>query len=304
MRMVVLALALGLAVALVMALQRLWQRRAREGGPPPLLQALDPRALLERLDQQRPPLTVEQVQHRVVDGVFESAERTLTGRILPDTVVVSVDPETAGRIAPHWVRVHAELVTSLRELAEAEGYAWPGTRFELAADPRLGRRAVRLDLRYADRTVGLADAGSPPLRRGRRSKERVRRDDEPVRPEDGARSDGEPTWQPTGAGGQPAWFLLRADGLSYRLPIDGSVTVGAARTCDVVLGSAAVSRVHARLTARASDLLVEDLGSTNGTFVDGARVRGRQRVRRDTALRLGPEDTVRLVYRVESGVTR
>ncbi len=33
-----------------------------------------------------------------------------------------------------------------------------------------------------------------------------------------------------------------------------------------------VSRVHCRLTAGAADLEVVDLDSTNGTFVNGARV--------------------------------
>ena len=41
---------------------------------------------------------------------------------------------------------------------------------------------------------------------------------------------------------------------------------------DFIVDAALVSRVHCRLTAGAADLEVVDLESTNGTFVNGARV--------------------------------
>ena len=51
-----------------------------------------------------------------------------------------------------------------------------------------------------------------------------------------------------------------------------SVVVGRASPSDVVLEDRALSRRHARLTWRGDGLFVEDLGSTNGTLVDGERV--------------------------------
>jgi DNA-binding NtrC family response regulator len=51
-----------------------------------------------------------------------------------------------------------------------------------------------------------------------------------------------------------------------------SVVVGRASPSDVVLEDRALSRRHARLTWRGEGLFVEDLGSTNGTLVDGERV--------------------------------
>ena len=39
--------------------------------------------------------------------------------------------------------------------------------------------------------------------------------------------------------------------------------------CELVVSHATVSRRHARLTRSGEGLQVEDLGSTNGTFVDG-----------------------------------
>lgn len=37
---------------------------------------------------------------------------------------------------------------------------------------------------------------------------------------------------------------------------------------------AEISRAHARVRERGSELVVEDLGSTNGTFVNGDRIAG------------------------------
>ena len=50
-------------------------------------------------------------------------------------------------------------------------------------------------------------------------------------------------------------------------------TIGRAPGVDFVVDAALVSRVHCRLTlSDANELLLEDLGSTNGTFVNGEKV--------------------------------
>ena len=50
-------------------------------------------------------------------------------------------------------------------------------------------------------------------------------------------------------------------------------TVGRAPRADFVVDAALVSRVHCRLTLNAvNELELEDLGSTNGTFVNGKKV--------------------------------
>src|SRR5437879_3219582 len=49
--------------------------------------------------------------------------------------------------------------------------------------------------------------------------------------------------------------------------------VGRGKGCDVRIPSAAVSRRHCRLSVRDGYVLVEDLGSANGTYVNGAKVK-------------------------------
>jgi len=69
--------------------------------------------------------------------------------------------------------------------------------------------------------------------------------------------------------------------------LPGSVrTVGRSTGADFILDAALVSRVHCRLTAlEAGELEVRDLDSTNGTFVNDARI--------DTS-RLEPGDRLRI----------
>jgi pSer/pThr/pTyr-binding forkhead associated (FHA) protein len=52
----------------------------------------------------------------------------------------------------------------------------------------------------------------------------------------------------------------------------GEITLGRAPSNNVVADSSAVSKVHARIERTLDQLVLEDLGSANGTYVNGARV--------------------------------
>ena len=55
--------------------------------------------------------------------------------------------------------------------------------------------------------------------------------------------------------------------------LPGSIkTVGRSIGAEFIVDAAMVSRLHCRLSAGATQLEVVDLGSTNGTFVNGQRV--------------------------------
>lgn len=51
------------------------------------------------------------------------------------------------------------------------------------------------------------------------------------------------------------------------------IVVGRSPDCDLVLRDTSVSGRHARLSWRGDQILLEDLGSANGTWVDGQRIR-------------------------------
>jgi pSer/pThr/pTyr-binding forkhead associated (FHA) protein len=54
----------------------------------------------------------------------------------------------------------------------------------------------------------------------------------------------------------------------------GDSTVGRGRECDIRLGDETVSRRQALLRINADRVAIEDLGSSNGTLVDGTKIAG------------------------------
>jgi pSer/pThr/pTyr-binding forkhead associated (FHA) protein len=57
-----------------------------------------------------------------------------------------------------------------------------------------------------------------------------------------------------------------------KVVVHGPVVIGRAAGADIVVNGTYVSGRHARITAVGDDLTVEDLGSTNGTLVNGQRI--------------------------------
>ena len=80
---------------------------------------------------------------------------------------------------------------------------------------------------------------------------------------------------------QPATLKGRA------YPLGEELTVGRAAGCQVTLDDTYASQLHARVFAREGQLFVEDLGSTNGTFLNKKKVQGPQLMRRGDRLQVG-----------------
>jgi len=66
-----------------------------------------------------------------------------------------------------------------------------------------------------------------------------------------------------------------------------SVLIGRTAECDVILYEPGVSRRHARIFTEADSIFVEDMGSSNGTQVNGSKVR-RQALKDGDSISLGP----------------
>ena len=68
-------------------------------------------------------------------------------------------------------------------------------------------------------------------------------------------------------------LLYTRDGVTtVPLNPDQPVTMGRSTPSDVKVRDSSLSRTHARLTLQGTDVLVEDLGSTNGTWLAGTRI--------------------------------
>ena len=69
--------------------------------------------------------------------------------------------------------------------------------------------------------------------------------------------------------------------------LDGELTLGRHAASTVVLDEQFVSQRHARMFRRDGEVFVEDLGSTNGTWVNGERVTGQRPVRPGDQVQVG-----------------
>ena len=72
---------------------------------------------------------------------------------------------------------------------------------------------------------------------------------------------------------QVVLVTFKADGQRRSFPLQREATVlGRREDCDIRIPLGEVSRKHCRLIIEADTLRAEDMGSSNGTFVNGARV--------------------------------
>ena len=69
--------------------------------------------------------------------------------------------------------------------------------------------------------------------------------------------------------------------------LSDEVTVGRGGGCGIVLDDNFVSQVHARVFRRDGEVYVEDLGSRNGTLLNGRPVAVAQRLRRGDRVQFG-----------------
>lgn len=75
---------------------------------------------------------------------------------------------------------------------------------------------------------------------------------------------------------EKSWNLTVENGpdelMDLNIPVNGAVIVGRAPGADIVIGTSFVSGRHARFQLMGKDLFLEDLGSRNGTIVNGNRI--------------------------------
>ena len=84
----------------------------------------------------------------------------------------------------------------------------------------------------------------------------------------------------------------------HQLEGGGPWSVGRSQENDIVINDPNVSRKHARISRADNGFVVEDLGSTNGTLLDGAPI-DRERIEGGDELTFG-QSTARFIRRIDS----
>ncbi len=86
-----------------------------------------------------------------------------------------------------------------------------------------------------------------------------------------------------------ATLIVLQGGKAIAHPVgDGETVIGRHPACTLQLDSNTVSRRHAQVIKDGSTYFVEDLGSGNGTFVNGKQITGRTQLNHDDRIKLGP----------------
>ena len=223
-----------------------------------------PASLLDRLESR-----LERLVEGSVGAVFRTPvepaeiggkiERAMTaglvpgagGRIAPNDYRVGMHPDDLVRFADHHEALCRQLAAWVGEVADERGHRLADRpRVRIEPDPAVPRRGVRVVASVAER--------SPAERRrdAARDEAALARAIEAATGVRALRAVAD-----LGPGGRRA-FLLR----------EPRTTVGRAPGNHVVLDRADVSRRHARFEWRGDGWHVVDLGSTNGTRVNGERV--------------------------------
>lgn len=81
------------------------------------------------------------------------------------------------------------------------------------------------------------------------------------------------------------FYLMEEDGTIH--PLYKSTTIGRARDSDIVIKDPYLSSKHALITKRRRHLMIQDLNSTNGSFVNGKRVKRPMVLRERDEITLG-----------------
>ena len=72
--------------------------------------------------------------------------------------------------------------------------------------------------------------------------------------------------------------------------VDGGAVLGRANGADIKVDDPFASSAHARIFPRGDFMYVEDMGSTNGTYLNGRQLRASERLRIADVIRIGDSE--------------
>jgi len=95
--------------------------------------------------------------------------------------------------------------------------------------------------------------------------------------------------KPTPANGKPTRLLVleptEKAGAEYIL--ESEISIGRSSSCQIILQDTFISQLHARIMKTPQGVVVEDLGSTNGTYLNNEKLKGSKQAQPGDRIRVG-----------------
>ncbi|MGI8903955.1 MAG: FhaA domain-containing protein [Solirubrobacteraceae bacterium] len=213
-----------------------------------------------------------EIARKLAREMEEHKSLSVSRTYVPNEYRVFLSPQDRERFADYEEALVGELAGYLLEHARAERLAL------------LSRPVVELQ---TDEALGLGEFGI-------QAKVAVPAREDPA-PAEGAGSGRTMIYSSAGRVAEPLQERARARHETALLLLDGKrlvvgpagVTLGRGRDCDVVLKDANVSREHAEIRPRGGAWVLSDLGSTNGSSLNGRRINGPETVRAGDEIEVG-----------------
>jgi len=96
--------------------------------------------------------------------------------------------------------------------------------------------------------------------------------------------------RPSSRRGKAARKIAIVEGASTKgksFELGDELIIGRADKCHIVLDDTYVSQMHARIFQRDGSVMLEDLGSTNGTYLNRRRITGTTQIHRGDKVKIG-----------------
>jgi hypothetical protein len=182
---------------------------------------------------------------RRLERAMESHQTISVSRVIvPSFYRAYLNPQDFAAFEPVRTQIEQEMANYLSELAAERNFTMlEHARVVLAADEAVQRRNIQVvaemaDSQHAETTQIMAPSAAPQAERQ-----------------------------------QHALLLLPTNEGPRTIPIESTnLTLGRGLSNDIILEDSRVSRHHAQLRYRARRFVITDLGSTNGTFINGERI--------------------------------
>ena len=224
-----------------------------------------------------------QLQRRIERAMEAERLATADRTLVPNRFVVHLNPGDLEGFGDMTESLASELADGALVFARTRRYTLVDRpRVALLADPTVQRTDIRVIARFADPIAGhdrpashdpgaIADPAQPSPKLGLRSGE-----SHPRAAEGGSvafHSDTMVFTVPRPSAPAARLRVIARDGDEQVHTFDGSgLTIGRSADNDLVLADSRVSRHHARISGRRGTLVYSDLGSTNGSRVNGVDV--------------------------------